>query len=35
MTESVWGVTLAHGLINVTVFLIAPFLLDPLAQFTL
>jgi CAAX protease family protein len=33
MTESVWGVTLAHGLINVTVFLIAPFLLDPLAQF--
>jgi uncharacterized protein len=35
MAGSVWGVSLAHGLINVTLFLIAPYLLDPLAQLSL
>jgi hypothetical protein len=30
-TGSIWGVGLSHGLTNVTLFLIAPLLLDPLA----
>jgi membrane protease YdiL (CAAX protease family) len=30
-TGSIWGVGLSHGLTNVTAFLIAPLLLDPLA----